>query len=208
MASSASNTARFRSATEFPKSIQSLERERADDLYEEMRDCLIFTNRSRAQLIRRNAEHKDTTLQLRSRIKHFQSLIDQLQNQKQAQLQEKEVLITQLATEMAEMGSQLDTLSEAFDAVGDPEAMVQKHWGYVAFPSRFMRLIRAVKALIQWWKKNDDDHPALSDHSRNDGSPPALPDTDMGAEVDEQDKRDRPQMYTDQASINRSLLDR
>ncbi|MEO1401939.1 MAG: hypothetical protein AAFV72_11915 [Cyanobacteria bacterium J06635_1] len=208
MASSAHNTARFRSATEFPKSIQSLERERADNLYEEMRDCLIFTNRSRAQLIRRNAEHKDTTLQLRSRIKHFQSLIDQLQNQKQAQLQEKEVLITQLATEMAEMGSQLDTLSEAFDAVGDPEVMVKQHWGYVSFPSRFMRLIKAVKALMQWWKRQDDDHTSLDNNALNNGSPPALSSEGMGAEVDEQDKRDRPQMYTDQASINRSLLDR
>ncbi|MEO0456835.1 MAG: hypothetical protein AAF152_09660 [Cyanobacteria bacterium P01_A01_bin.114] len=208
MVSSASNTARFRSATEFPKSIQSLERERADDLYEEMRDCLIFTNRSRAQLIRRNTEHKDTTLKLRERIKHFQSLIDQLRNQKQAQLQEKEILITQLANEMAEMGSQLDTLSEAFDAVGDPESVVQQHWGYVSFPSRFMRLIKAVKTLMQWWKRQDDDNNSLSSNSRHDGIPPVLPSAKVTTEIDEQDKRERPQMYTDQASINRSLLDR
>ncbi|MEO1123716.1 MAG: hypothetical protein AAFX95_06510 [Cyanobacteria bacterium J06639_16] len=163
-----------------------------------MRDCLIFTNRSRSQLIRRNTEHKETTLQLRERIKHFQGLIDQLQTQKQAQLQAKEALITQLATEMAEMGEQLDTLAEAFDAAGDLELTLQTHWGNVAFPGRFMRFLRAVRALIQWWKRKDDDSDSLSS-----GAQPTLP----SADLDEQDKRDRPQIYTDQASVNRSLLD-
>ncbi|MBE9077241.1 hypothetical protein IQ241_08025 [Romeria aff. gracilis LEGE 07310] len=196
MASSASDTARFRSATEFPKSIQGLGHEQANTLYAEMRDCLVFTNRSRAQLIRRNTEHKDTTLQLRERIRHFQGLIDQLQNQKLAQLQEKELLIAQLASEMAEMGAQLDVLSDAFDAVGDPEAMVQTHWGYVAFPGRFLQLVKAVKAVILWWKRKDEDGELLR------GDPqPALPSDN------EEDRRDRPQLYTDQASINRSLLD-
>lgn len=196
MASSASDTDRFRSATEFPKTIQGLAHQQADTLYAEMRDCLIFTNRSRAQLIRRNTEHKDTTLQLRERIRHFQSLIDQLQTQKQTQLQQKEVLIAQLASEMAEMGTQLDVLSDAFDAVGDPEAMVQTHWGYVAFPGRFLQLVKAVKAVILWWKQRDEDADRLSGEQQ-----PVLPGDS------EADRRDRPQLYTDQASINRSLLD-
>ena len=83
------DTARFRSATDFPKSIQELEPTQVGTIYEEMRDCLIFTNRSRAQLVRRNSEHKETTLQLRDRLTHFQDLIDRLKNQKQAQLHRK-----------------------------------------------------------------------------------------------------------------------
>ncbi len=195
-----STTARFRSATDFPKNAQTLEREQADALYQEMRDCLIFTNRSRAQLVRRNTEHKDKTLQLRDRITHFQSLIDQLQAQKQTQLQEKQDIIAQLASEMTQMGAQLDTLSEAFDAVGDPEAEARDHWGYVSFPQRFMKLIKAVKVLMQWWHSKDDDSPSLRDQSH----PAELVD---GSDS-EQDKRDRPHLYTDQASVNRSLLDR
>lgn len=194
MTSLPSSTARFRSATEFPKSIDALEPQQVSVLYEEMRECLIFTNRSRAQLIRRNIEHKDTTLQLRDRINYFQSLIDQLQNQKQHQLQAKEALIAQLSEEMGQMGAQLDTLSAAFDAVGNIEAETQTSWGSLIFPRRFLNLLQAVKSLMQWWQQQDDDrsHPAEL----------------TGDTIDEQDRRDRPHLYSDQASHNRSLLDR
>ena len=195
---SASNTARFRSATDFPKKIQSLEQEQATALYEEMRDCLIFTNRSRAQLARRNAEHKETTIELRDRITHFQGLINQLKNQKQTQLLEKEALINRLATEMTEMSTQLGTLSEAFNEVGDIEAETQTHWGQLVFPSRFMKLLRAVKSVMLWWNQQDGR---------------SLPGDDSAIEIihqtaTEAEKRDQPQMHSDQASIGRSLLDR
>ncbi|MGB3295710.1 MAG: hypothetical protein WBB01_22225 [Phormidesmis sp.] len=199
MASSPSSTARFRSATDFPQSIQELERSQGEAIYEEMRDCLIFTNRSRAQLVRRNSEHKDKTLELRAKVGHFQELINQLQSQKQVQLQQKADLIDQLAAEMAEMHSQMGLLSEAFEAVGDPESEMQQHWGLISFPQRFMRLIKAVKSLMQWWHSQDDSQDRLAE-----GSPVVI--TDAEAE-DEQDRRDRPQLYSDQASINRSLLD-
>lgn len=199
MASSTSGTARFRSATDFPKSIQEMERPQGESLYQEMRDCLIFTNRSRAQLTRRNSEHKDKTLALREKISHFQSLIDQLQNQKQAQLQQKESIINQLAAEMAEMHSQMGLLSEAFDAVGDPESEMQRHWGQISFPQRFLRLIKAVKALMQWWHSQDDDRDLPES-----GSPVVT----IDPEDDRQNRRDHPQLYSDQASINRSLLDK
>ncbi len=194
MTSLSSNTPRFRSATEFPQSIDALEPQQAREIYAEMRDCLIFTNRSRAQLMRRNIEHKDTTLQLRDRINHFQSLIDQIQAQKQSQLQAKESLIAQLSAEMGQMGAQLDTLSAAFDAVGNIEAETQTSWGSLIFPRRFLNLLQAVKSLMQWWQQQDDDrtHPAEL----------------TGDIIDEQDRRDRPQLYSDQASNNRSLLDR
>jgi hypothetical protein len=54
MPSTKSNPERFRSATEFPRTLQGLESAEAEKLYLEMRDCLIFTNRSRSQLMRHN----------------------------------------------------------------------------------------------------------------------------------------------------------
>jgi len=60
--------ARLRSATEFPKTIEKLSRSEANSLYEEMRACLIFTNRSRAQLLRRNEEHKQSALKLKTDV--------------------------------------------------------------------------------------------------------------------------------------------
>ncbi|MEL6551946.1 MAG: hypothetical protein AAFQ63_00595 [Cyanobacteria bacterium J06621_11] len=197
MASSGSKTARFRSATDFPKTIQTFEQPKSAALYEEMRDCLIFTNRSRAQLIRRNQEHKNTTLDLRSRIDSLQTLINQLKSQKQSQIQEREALITQLAGEMTEMSGQLNTLSEAFDAVGDIESEGQTHWGRLVFPSRIMKLIQAVTSVMKWWKTQDNSIVEDTDH-------PA----EITGIVDEQDRLNHPERYTDQASINRSLLDR
>ena len=156
MAASTTDTQRFRSATDFPQQIQTLEREQANALYAEMRECLIFTNRSRAQLVRRNTEHKDKTLQLRDKIGNLQGLINQLQTQKQTQLAEREAIITQLAGEMQEMDAQLNTLSQAFDAVGDVESEAQSQWGRLLFPKRILSLLKAVKALMQWYKKRRD----------------------------------------------------
>ncbi len=198
MTSLSPDTARFRSVIDFPKNIQTVEPEQANALYEEMRDCLIFTNRSRAQLVRRNAEHKGKTLALRSNIDTLQGLINQLQAQKQTQVQEHEAIIAQLSGEMTEMSTQLDTLSEVFDSVGDVTSEGETHWGHLMFPTRITKLLQAVKAVMQWWKTQDD--PQIEESGR----PVQLID---GA-ADEQDKRDYPERYTDQASINRSLLDR
>jgi hypothetical protein len=194
MASGTPHAQRFRPATDFPQQVRTLKRQQADNLYEEMRACLIFTNKSRGQLIRRNTEYKDKTLQLRDSVSSLQCLINQLQTQKQAQLAEREDIIAQLAGEMKVMDAQLNTLSEAFDAVGDVEAEAQNQWGRILFPSRIMNLLRAVKALMQWYKR--DDNPELP------GEP-----TENNL-VDEQHRRDYPHQYTDQASINRDSLNR
>lgn len=197
MASLSTDTARFRPATDFPKTIQTLEREQADALYVEMRDCLVFTNRSRGQLIRRNTEHKDKALALKSTIDTLQGLINQLQGQKQSQLQEREAIIAQLAGEMTMMSSQLNTLSDAFDAVGDIESEAQNQWGRLLFPSRIMRLLQAVKSVMMWWRSQEKSEFEEKSH-------PA----ELVGDVDEQDRLDHPERYTDQASINRDLLDR
>ncbi len=185
---------RFRSATEFPSHTCTLERDQVDALYTEMRDCLIFTNRSRAQLIRRNTEHKDKALKLRDNVSHLQSLINQLQAQKQTQIAERETIIAQLAGEMQAMDAQLNTLSEAFDAVGDMESEAETHWGQLVFPMRIMRLLKAVKTLMQWYKRGDNAE--LTGEA-----------VEMTI-IDEQHRRDYPHKYTDQASINRDVLDR
>ena len=201
MAASASNTARFRSATDFPKDIQTLEKEAILLTYAEMRECLIFTNRSRAQLIRRNTEHKEKTDHLRQTVAHLQGLINQLQTQKQSQLQAREEIIAQLGSEVTEMTHQINQLSDAFEAVGDLEAEAQTHWGHLMFPSRIVKLLQAVKSLMQWWHRQDDS-PTLN--GSND-------DNTLAAEVtmiDEEHRRNYPHLYTDQASINRDLLDR
>jgi hypothetical protein len=196
MTASSQNAARFRPATDFPKTVSTLAPEEVVVLYDEMRECLLFTNRSRGQLIRRNSEHKEKAVALRSCIGTLQGLIDQLQSQKQNQLQESETIIAQLASEMREMDSQLNTLSQAFDAVGDIESEAQSQWGRLLFPTRIMALLKAVRSLMQWYKK--DDKPTL-------GPDAAI--VEVGT-VDEQHRRDYPEQYTDQASINRDLLDR
>lgn len=196
MAASAqsSNYARFRPATEFPRNVQTLEREEANALYEEMRACLVFTNRSRGQLIRRNEEHKEKALALRSQVNHLQELINRLQNQKTAEILEREALIKQLAREMQAMDFQLSSLSDAFDAVGDIEAEAQSQWGRILFPKRILELLKAVKALMQWYRRDYDS---------------TLPDSPVEVtSIDEVDRRDHPHRYSDQASINRDLLDR
>ncbi|NJM96254.1 MAG: hypothetical protein HC800_02750 [Phormidesmis sp. RL_2_1] len=95
------------------------------------------------------------------------------------------------------MSAQLNTLSDAFDAVGDLESEGQAQWGRMLFPHRIMQLLRAVKSVMQWWQQRDD-------YQIKNAAPAEL--VDPAAE--EQDKRDYPERYTDQASVNRSLLDR
>lgn len=202
MAAASSKTARFRSATDFPLKIESLDKEQTALLYAEMRECLIFTNKSRGQLIRRNTEHKDKVVNLRANIIHLQGLINQLQTQKQSQLKDREALIAQLSSEVTDMNTQLNTLSEAFESVGDLEADAETHWGRLMFPQRILKLLQAVRSLMQWWHRQDDSRP-LTDNQTT----PSL----EGAEVnliDEQHRRDYPHLYTDQASVNRDLLDR
>ena len=194
---------RFRSATDFPKNIQSLNRPEADALYAEMRDCLIFTNRSRAQLIRRNQEHKDKTGLLKGDVQRLQGMIQQLNTDKQRTLQEQQTIISALETEMTVMANRLDDLSVAFDGISDVETPEQTHWSLISMPARFFRFLQAVKAVVMWWRQDrpQDDATVLEDTSRTKLS------LQEGPEADN-DRREKPQMSSDQASINRSLLDR
>lgn len=193
---------RFRSATDFPKTVNHLDRPELDALYLEMRDCLIFTNRSRAQLIRRNQEHKDKTGLLKEDVTRLQGMIQQLSREKQQTVQQNLEIIQALEAEMASMVSHLDELSGAFDTIADIETAEQAQRTFFTMPARLFRFMRAVKAIVLWWRSDRSESlPPLTPNPH-----PSLPPT-AGVDEDE-DRRERPQMYTDPASINRSLLDR
>lgn len=186
MTSSEVRTARFRSATEFPKTIQELSLSEADLIYQEMRDCLIFSNRSRSQLVRRNRENKEKVLQL-------QTIIHQL-NQKvqQRNSKDQEVFSELVGSELATMTSRLDALALAFEEVAD----IDSPMSVMAMPSRFSRFWKALKDLILWWKEEQQDE-----------SLDVLPIQSNPILNSEEDRRNNPQMYTDPASVQRSLRD-
>lgn len=200
MATSSDQTsARFRSATEFPQTIKQSNRLEADALYEEMRDCLIFTNRSRAQLLRRNTEHKQSALQLRLDVERLQGLINQLTQEKQQLTQNNQLIVADLEQEISSMTTHLDRLSTAFDDVADIETMPQTQWSFLTLPGRFFKLLRTVKEIVLSWR--EEQPKALADHHPSASLGP-------GETEVESDRRDRPQMFTDPASVGRSLLDK
>lgn len=200
MATSDKSSARFRSATEFPKKIDHISSSEVSALYQEMRDCLIFTNRSRAQLIRRNEEHKQTALKLRTDIDRLQGMIGQLKLEKTQLAEGNQQIITALEREMSSMAGHLDQLSAAFDTVGDLDNPTQAQWSFLAFPSRFITFLRSIKAIVSWWREEKGEEPQAIE--ANVTSQSRLPDGT------EEDRRNSPQMYTDQASQGRSLLDK
>lgn len=203
------DTARFRSATEFPKGIEDLDLEAAHQTYAEMRDCLIFTNRSRAQLIRRNEEHKNKAIALRSKVDRLQSMIDRLNQNKQSLAGGQQAIIAELEQEMEGMSQQLEQLSEAFSTIegwADPDT---GQFQFMAIPQKLFTFLRAVKKIVMAWRgeNGSDDTPPRAIAA---GGPRLNRSRDSAARTPEeeaQDRRDRPQMYEDQASINRSLLD-
>ncbi|XGV94561.1 MAG: hypothetical protein ACAF41_17630 [Leptolyngbya sp. BL-A-14] len=186
-------TDRFRSATDFPKTVEHLNASDVNQLYVEMRDCLIFTNRSRSQLIRRNEEHKQTVATLQSDIVRFQQLIQQLAQEKQALAQNKQDVITALEQEVTTMSSHLEQISQAFRDVED----IGSPMGAMAFPVRFNRFWKALRALITWWREENDDLVIGSGTSPAASSLPSK----------QEDRQEKPQMHSDPASVQRSLRD-
>ncbi|NCJ05995.1 hypothetical protein GS597_05605 [Synechococcales cyanobacterium C] len=192
-------SARFRKATEFPQTIAGLEQADADALYTEMRDCLVFTNRSRGQLIRRNEEHKAKAGLLKTDIQRLQGIISQLATEKQQISAANQAIIQDLTVEIAKMATHLDELSLAFDGVAEIETADQSQWHFVSLPNRFFRFLKAVKAVVLWWRSEHPLAPTELSASQTHTLPGASEDLD---------RRHNPQMYTDSASVNRSLLDR
>ena len=68
----------------------------------------------------------------------------------------------------------------------------------MSLPRRFFEFVKAVRAVVLWWRDERGEEEALKPTSTEQLSPAKI----------EEDRRERPQMYDDQASIGRSLLDR
>ena len=200
MATSDRPSARFRSATEFPKTIDHLSHSDASSFYCEMRECLIFTNRSRSQLMRRNEEHKQSALKLKTDVERLQALVDQLNLKEQTSAKNQQQVIAEFEAEIRLMAAHLDTLSAAFDQVEDIDNPNKAQWGFLAFPGRFLSFVRAVKAIVLWWRDERDD----GSNTLPPATARALPDNG----TKEEDRQQNPQMYTDPSSIGRSLLDK
>lgn len=195
MATSDKSNARLRSATDFPKTIESFDPSEANKVYEEMRDCLIFTNRSRSQLIRRNEEHKQTILKVKTDFDHLQEIINQLKKEKELLADDNRKAVTELELQIGTMSGHLDKLSAAFDSVSDIENTSQAQWSYLSFPNRFFNLVKAIKTIVLWWREEKDDEPKAIN---KDFSQLHL----YGR--DDSQEEDKPQMRTDPASQQRS----
>ncbi len=196
------SSARFRSATEFPKTIESLSHSEADQLYKEMRDCLIFTNRSRSQLLRRNEEHKQSALRLKADVERLQSMISKLTLEKEQLASSNRQIVTDLEREIGSMAGYLDQISTAFDSVSDIDNPEKAYWSYLSVPSRFFKFLRAIKAIVLWWREDKgEETEALKVTNVSQSYLPGEVETD-------EDHRNKPQMHTDPASIGRSLLDK
>ncbi len=186
---------RFRSATEFPKTLDRLAPDEVEQLYAEIRDCLIFTNRSRAQLIRRNGEHQQKTQMVKADLDRLQALIQQLGAEKQQMAQSNQQTVTELTQQIELMSGHFDNLTAAFGEI----AGIETPMGLMAQPSRFFRFIQALKTIILFWQ-DESDSPALP------GDLPAKP--AVSREMLEADRRENPQMHQDPASQGRALLDK
>ncbi|MBD2364743.1 hypothetical protein H6G36_26825 [Anabaena minutissima FACHB-250] len=196
------SSARFRSATEFPKTIESISNADADKLYKEMRDCLIFTNRSRSQLLRRNEEHKQSALRIKTDVERLQVLINQLKLEKEQLASGNRQIVTDLEHEIGSMAGYLDQLSAAFDSVADVDNPDKAYWGVLSFPGRFLKFLNAIKAIVMWWR--DDREEDSKSLTVTNVSQTYLP----GTVATDEERIEKPQMHSDQASQGRSLLDK
>jgi hypothetical protein len=196
MASSNSNPERFRSATDFPRTLQGVESVEAEKLYLEMRDCLIFTNRSRSQLVRHNNGYRDKVTQLKTDVSKLQASINALSLEKRDLMQSKQDAIAALQKEMGTLTQHLDQLSDAFDDVANFDVSGPNQFGFLASSGKFFRFLRAVRSIVLWWRQDDS---SISQSSL----PPSVTPTD-----DSEDRHNNPQLYTDPASVGRSLLDK
>lgn len=193
---------RFRPATDFPRDVSRLQRAELERTYLEMRECLIFTNRSRGQLIRRNEEHKQTSLQLRADVAKLQASIQILAQEKQQLAASSQRLIQGMEQELMAMGTRLDKLSSAFDAVADVETADRMQWSFLTLPQRFLNFLNAVRSIVTWWREEQGIEATPSQ--------PTLPPAERKLTPEEEaiDRRENPHLYTDTASIQRANLDR
>ncbi|PZD73578.1 hypothetical protein C1752_02054 [Acaryochloris thomasi RCC1774] len=198
-------TQEFRSATEFPKTIDGLDSSEADLMYREIRAYLVRTNRSQGQLKRYNNDYrsdikiyKTEITELQNTTSRLQLAINSLAAQKQEIFQEKVEAINLLEEEIGNLSSHLDTLSNAFDGIvgfDSPNAQ----WGSQSFTQRVFAFLKSVRQIVQWWRR-DNPQPVVEGSQGN-----VLPSVIQNGTND--DRIENPRMHTDPASINRALRD-
>jgi DNA repair exonuclease SbcCD ATPase subunit len=176
--------------------LQGVESAEAEKLYLEMRDCLIFTNRSRSQLMRHNNSYRSKVAQLKTDVAKLQSSINALSLEKRDLVQSKQDAIAALQREMGTLAQHLDRLSDAFDDVANFDVTGPKQFGFLAASVRFFRFLRAVRSIVLWWRQDESS-----------ATQPFLPTSSQPSD-DSEDRCNNSQMYTDPASNGRSLLDR
>jgi len=162
---------RFRSATEFPKSITHLDLVAANEVYLELRASLVHSNRSRAQLSRWNQDYRQSNSQLRQQVERMQSLVGELEQGKRALAQEQQQVVTALTSEIKSLSTQLDRLSDAFGSVEDLTDPSTGQWNFFAFPSRLFQFLGAVKSIVLFWREENELPPATNNTSPQITSP-------------------------------------
>ncbi|KAI9135116.1 hypothetical protein [Acaryochloris sp. CCMEE 5410] len=195
-------TQEFRSATEFPTSIQELDIKEADRVYCEIRQYLVSTNRSQGQLRRYNesyrqdiSKYRDNISDLQKTRDNLQLAINQLTAEKKELLNDKSEAIELLEQEVTNLSGNLDTLSEAFEGIIDfDDPNVQ--WASTSFMTRVWNFLKSVRLIVRGWNI-EDQLPSTADHE---SLPPSRENIAM-------EERENPRMYTDPASINRALRD-
>lgn len=180
MSSSDQPIARFRPATDFPKTITDLDRSAADALYVEMRECLVFTNRSRGQLNRHNSDYRQNILKLKQHVETLETLSNRLTQDKQ-RLATQTSLLPELEQEIETMKTYMNQLSEAFGDVAELRDSTHTQM----MPGRIWKFFQAVKAIVLWW--------------REENSPPVILPALTEEEIDE-----KPQMIDERRSITKS----
>jgi hypothetical protein len=187
----------FRSATEFPRSIEGIELAEADRLYKEMRAYLVSTNRSQGQLRSYNERYRGEITELKNSRDRLQEAINKLTVEKESIIKARGTDISQLQTELENLSRHLDCLSNAFNGVEDlvkPGAQ----WGAASFSQRMLDFLRSIRQIVQWWR-SENNPPVLPT------SQPSLPPSSQVNNSD--DRRENPRMHTDPAAINRALRD-
>jgi hypothetical protein len=131
-------------------------------------------------------------------------MISQLKGEKEQLAADNRQIVAALEREIGSMAGHSDQLSAAFDSVADVDNPDKAYWGVLSVPGKFLKFLNAIKAIVMWWR--DDQEEDTKSLIVTNVSQTYLPGK---VEVDTDEERiEKPQMYTDQASQGRSLLDK
>ncbi|WP_421658378.1 hypothetical protein [Leptothermofonsia sp. ETS-13] len=148
----------YRSVSEFPLHIQTLNREQLEAAYHELRSEYRSLSISRGQLVRRQTEAKKDLLTLRQNLQQSKSSLEKL-NQEKQQLQKLLVHNVEVRKQLETWGSNLETqvnhLTHQINAtnklLGEFEAVyeeVKSDSGLLSIGRRFLLLIQAAHRLL------------------------------------------------------------